>query len=67
VLHVGPVVDASADVPTRSKPRLASSRHTDTATIAVSGASTMNTWNCDTIIGVPSANATASRPARSLR
>ncbi len=54
---------ASAHVRSFVKPSLAITSHTDTATIAVSGASVMNTWNWAAISGEPSANTTASRPA----
>ena len=54
---------ASAETPVRSKRREASTPQTLSATIAASGGSSMKTWKSETIIGVPSANTAASRPA----
>ncbi len=58
--HTSPAANAQ---PGRSKRRAESSSQTATATIAVSGRSSMNTWACTMTSGVPSAKATASAPA----
>ena len=55
---------ASAATPTRAKRSDSSSPQTVTATRAAVGASSMKTWNTESIIGVAKANTAASAPAQ---